>query len=212
MSRDLTHPPEETLLDLAASQLDRPHQLVLEAHLEHCAACRQGVGELAAPGGWWLEQLPSEAPSRELWQKLEREVAAPAPADPFAAHLPLPLALRQEFAGQPRPRWWSLGLNGGRVAVLFEDAVSNRCSAWVRCPVGGAFRVMSTWVFEQVTVLAGGYTDERGEFAAGDYAVYAPGSSHGPDTLDGDPCWTLFRLDGKVRFAGWRGALQRVFG
>ena len=25
-------------------------------------------------------------------------------------------------------------------------------------------------------------------------------------------CWTLFRLDGKVRFFGWRGALQRIFG
>lgn len=212
MSRDLTHPPEETLLDLAASQLDRPHQLVLEAHLEHCAACRQGVGELAAPGGWWLAQLPSEAPSRELWQKLEREVGAPAPVDPFAAHLPLPLALRQEFAGQPRPRWWSLGLNGGRVAVLFEDAVSKSLLCLGEMPGGRRFPRHEHLGFEQVTVLAGGYTDERGEFAAGDYAVYAPGSSHGPDTLDGDPCWTLFRLDGKVRFAGWRGALQRVFG
>jgi len=57
-----------------------------------------------------------------------------------------------------------------------------------------------------------GYADERGEFLAGDYAVYEPGSVHGPDTLDGDPCWTLFRLDGKVRFGGWRGALQRIFG
>lgn len=212
MSRDLTHPPEETLLDLAASQLDRPHQLVLEAHLEHCTACRQGVGELAAPGGWWLAQLPSEAPSRELWQKLEREVGAPAPVDPFAAHLPLPLALRQEFAGQPRPRWWSLGLNGGRVAVLFEDAVSKSLLCLGEMPGGRRFPRHEHLGFEQVTVLAGGYTDERGEFAAGDYAVYAPGSSHGPDTLDGDPCWTLFRLDGKVRFAGWRGALQRVFG
>ena len=57
-----------------------------------------------------------------------------------------------------------------------------------------------------------GVADERGEFLAGDYAVYEPGSVHGPDTLDGDPCWTLFRLDGKVRFGGWRGALQRIFG
>lgn len=212
MRRDLTHPLDETLLDLAASQLDRPHRVVLEAHLEHCAVCRQRVGELAAPGGWWLEQVPPEAPSRELWQKLERTLVAPALVDPFAAHLPLPLALRQEFVGQPRPRWWSIGLNGGRITVLLEDAVTKSLLCLGEMPGGRRFPRHEHLGFEQVTVLAGGYADERCEFVAGDYAVYEPGSVHGPDTLDGDPCWTLFRLDGKVRFGGWRGALQRIFG
>ena len=76
MSRDLKHPQDETLLDLAASQLDRPHQLVLEAHLEHCSACRKRVGELSAPGGWWLEQLPSEAPSGAVWERLDAGIDA----------------------------------------------------------------------------------------------------------------------------------------
>lgn len=212
MSRDLRHPHDETLLDLAASQLDRPHQLVLEAHLEHCGACRQRVGELAAPGGWWLEQLPSAAPSPALWERLERSVAAPPAADPFAARLPLPLSLRQELAGGSRPRWWSLGLNGGRVAMLLEDAVSKSILCLGEMPGGRRFPRHEHLGFEQVTVLAGGYADERGESFAGDYVAYEPGSVHGPDTLDGDPCWTLFRLDGKVRFEGWRGVAQRLFG
>lgn len=212
MSREPTHPQDESLLDFAASQLDRPHQLVLEAHLQHCAACRVRVGELAAPGGWWLEQLPSEAPSSELWEKLERRLAAPTPVDSFAADLPLPLSLRLELAGQPRSRWWSMLLNGGRVTVLLEDAISKSLLCLGEMPGGRRFPRHEHLGFEQVTVLAGGYTDERGEFVAGDYAVYEPGSAHGPDTLDGDPCWTLFRLDGKVRFAGWRGVLQRIFG
>jgi putative transcriptional regulator len=63
---------------------------------------------------------------------------------------------------------------------------------------------------EQATVLAGGYEDERGSFEAGDYVEYERGSEHGPDTLDGDPCWILFRLEGKVRFRGWRGLIQRL--
>ena len=212
MSRDLKHPQDESLLDLAASQLDRPHQLVLEAHLEHCGACRQRVDELAAPGGWWLEQLPSDAPSRDLWERLARAVAAPLPTDPFAPHLPLPASLRQELAGARRPRWWSVGLNGGRVTVLLEDAVSKSLLCLGEMPGGRRFPRHEHLGFEQATVLAGGYTDERGESFAGDYVVYEPGSVHGPDTLDGDPCWTLFRLDGKVRFAGWRGVLQRIFG
>ena len=212
MRRERTHPEDETLLALAASQLDRPHRLVLEAHLELCADCRQRVGELAAPGGWWLEQLPPEAPPHELWEMLQRQVAAPPPADPFALTLPLPASLRQELAGAPRPRWWSLGLNGGRVTVLFEDALSKSLLCLGEMPGGRRFPRHEHLGFEQVTVLAGGYADERGEFVAGDYQSYGPGTSHGPDTLDGDPCWTLFRLDGKVRFAGWRGRLQRILG
>lgn len=212
MRQEMAHPQDETLLDLAASQLDRPHRLVLEAHLEHCAICRQRVGELATPGGWWLEQLPCEAPSRGLWEKLERRVAVPPPADVFAPQLPLPASLRQELVGVRRPRWWSLGLNGGRVTVLFEDAVSKSLLCLGEMPGGRRFPRHEHLGFEQVTVLAGGYADERGEFVAGDYQSYEPGSVHGPDTLDGDPCWTLFRLDGKVRFAGWRGRLQRLLG
>ena len=212
MSREMTHPQDETLLDLAASQLDRPHKLVLEAHLEQCAACRQRVGELAAPGGWWLEQMPSEAPSPALWERPERQVVAPVPADSFAAGLPLPLCLRQELAGQRKPRWWSILLNGGRVSVLLEDTVTKSLLCLGEMPGGRRFPRHEHLGFEQVTVLAGGYADERGEFVAGDYQSYEPGSVHGPDTLDGDPCWTLFRLDGKVQFAGWRGRLQRIFG
>lgn len=212
MRREMIHPEDETLLDLAASQLDRPHQLVLEAHLEHCPACRRRVGELAVPGGWWLEQLPSAAPSAALWEKLERRVAAPPPTDPFAPHLPLPASLRQELAGTRRPRWWSFGLNGGRVAVLLEDAVTGSVLCLGEMPGGRRFPRHEHLGFEQAAVLSGGYCDERGESLAGDYVVYEPGSVHGPDTLDGDPCWTLFRLDGKVRFAGWRGVAQRIFG
>jgi anti-sigma factor ChrR (cupin superfamily) len=39
---------------------------------------------------------------------------------------------------------------------------------------------------EEVLVLAGGYRDERGEHAAGDYLRYPPGSVHAPVAL-GDP-------------------------
>ncbi len=211
MSRDLKHPQEETLLDLAASQLDRPHQIVLEAHLEHCDSCRRRVGELAAPGGWWLEQVRPEAPSRGLWDRLALAVDAPVPVDPFPVQVPLSRALRQELAGALPPRWRSLGLNGGRVTVLLQDAASKAILCLGEMPGGRRFPRHEHLGFEQAMVLAGGYSDERGESFAGDYVVYEPGSVHGPDTLDGDPCWTLFRLDGQVRFTGWRGLAQRLF-
>jgi len=212
MHRDRTHPDDEILTDLASSQLDRPLRLVLEAHLERCADCRRRVAELSGPGGWWLEQLPAEAPSPDLWDRLERQIGTPPAADPFAPHLPLPASLRQELAGQAKPRWWPFFLNGGRVTVLLEDPGTKARLCLGEMPGGRRFPRHEHLGWEHATVLAGGYCDERGEFVSGDYQCYEPGTEHGPDTLDGDPCWTLFRLEGKVRFEGWRGVVQRLFG
>jgi len=207
----MKHPGEETLLAAASGRLDRPHRLVVETHLELCPACRRSVAELATPGGWLLRGLPDEAPSPGLWGRLERQLAAPPPVDRLAPEIPLPEAIRRELALGERPRWHSLLLNGGRMAQLARDVASGAWLCLGFMPGGRRFPRHEHLGYEHAVVLSGGYEDERGEFVAGDYAVYEPGSAHGPDTLDGDPCWILFRLEGTVRFAGWRGQLQRLF-
>jgi putative transcriptional regulator len=98
------------------------------------------------------------------------------------------------------------------MAVLHDDAARGVKLMIGRMPPGKVFPRHEHLGFEQMVVLAGGYDDERGEFVAGDYAVYEPGSAHGPQTLDGDDCWILFRIDGPVRFRGWRGLVQRLAG
>ncbi|MCM2268632.1 MAG: cupin domain-containing protein [Thermoanaerobaculia bacterium] len=207
----MRHPDPETLLDHASGQLDLPMRVVLEAHLDQCASCRGEVAELAAPGGRWLANAAvQEAPSAALWSRLAAQIAAPAPPDPLAAEIPLPLAARRELPAGTRPRWWRLFLGGARMALLSTDPATGAHLAIGRMPGGLVFPRHEHVGFEHAVVLAGGYDDERGEFVAGDYAVYEPGSEHGPHTLDGDACWILFRLGGTVRFRGWRGALQRL--
>lgn len=208
-----THPPDETLAAAASGQLDRPHRIVIAAHVESCAQCRSRQGELAAPGGALLTELAGEAPPAALWERIDAAVskAAVEPlADRLDPALPLPAVVREELAGVPNPRWWSFFLKGGRMAVLFEDPVSGAQLCLGEMPGSRRFPRHLHLGFEQCTVLAGGYEDERGSFEAGDYAEYEPGSEHGPDTLDGDSCFILFRLEGKVRFRGWRGLLQRL--
>lgn len=204
------HPAEETILAAVSGELDRPHRIVIEAHLEHCPECRGRQAELARAGGSFLTELPGAAPSPALWQRLEQAVQGEPPADLTDPSWPLPAAVREELRGLPKPTWWSLLLKGGKIAVLLEDPVTKAQLCLGEMPGSKRFPRHEHLGFEQVTVLSGGYEDERGSFEAGDYAEYGPGSEHGPDTLDGDPCWTLFRLEGKVRFRGWRGLLQRL--
>jgi len=209
----MRHPDEDTLLDFAGGQLDLPMRLVIESHLELCESCRIQEAELAAPGGWRLQHAGASAaaPSRELWQRIEAALPAASAPDPIAPEIPLPEAARRELPITGKVRWWRWFLGGGRMAVLAEDAVSGSRLMLGEMPGGLVFPRHEHLGFEHAVVLAGGYDDERGEFLAGDYAVYEPGSEHGPHTLDGDPCWILFRLEGAVRFRGWRGAVQRLF-
>lgn len=208
----MRHPEADTLLDHASGQLDLPMRVVIEAHLGLCADCRARVAELAAPGGRLLAAAPAaEAPSDALWAKLEKRLGPAATADNIPDDLPLPLAARRELPADVRPRWWRWFLGGARMGLLTTDAGTGARLAVGRMPGGLVFPRHQHLGFEHAVVLEGGYDDERGEFLAGDYAVYEPGSEHGPHTLDGDDCWILFRIDGPVRFEGWRGAVQRLF-
>lgn len=210
----MQHPAVETLVAHASGHLDPALRVVIEAHLELCPACRAELAALAAPGGRLLGETPPDAvaPPADLWARLEARLPEAAGADPLPADVPLPLAARRELPPLGRVRWWRPMLRGARLAILAEDAATGTRLALAHMPGGKVFPRHEHLGFEHAVVLAGGYEDERGEFLAGDYVIYEPGSAHGPHTLDGDDCWILFRLEGMVRFAGWRGAVQRLAG
>jgi putative transcriptional regulator len=211
----MRHLPNETLVEHASGQHDLAARVLVEAHLDLCPACRDEHAELALPGGRLLAETAPALPPHELWTKIEAGLP-PAGDDGLPAELPLPLAARAELALRPAAegglRWWRLGLGGARMTQLAHDASTGVRLLVGHMPPGLRFPRHVHLGLEQVVVLSGGYDDERGEFVAGDYGVYEPGSEHGPETLDGDDCWILFRLDGPVRFRGWRGLLQRLMG
>lgn len=207
----LSHPGEETLAAAVSGQLDRPHHLVIMAHLEQCARCREIQAGLAAPGGELLAGISAEeAPPAALWRSIEAALDLPLANARLDPALPIPAAIRAELDGVARPHWWSRLLNGGRIAILLRDPVSRSQLCLGEMQGGRRFPRHLHVGSEQSAVLAGGYADERGTFEAGDYVEYERDSEHGPDTLEGDPCWILFRLEGGVRFRGWRGVVQRL--
>lgn len=210
----MQHPAVETLVAHASGHLDAALRVVIEAHLDLCAACRAELAALAQPGGRLLRDSPTPegGPPAALWARLEARLPEVSGSEGLPAEVPLPLAARRELPELGRVRWWRPMLRGARLAILSEDAATGVRLALAHMPGGKVFPRHEHLGFEHAVVLSGGYEDERGEFLAGDYVIYEPGSAHGPHTLDGDDCWILFRLDGMVRFAGWRGALQRLAG
>jgi putative transcriptional regulator len=208
------HPPEELLLAVASGQADLPHRVLVEGHLDACAACRATLAELSAPGGALLASLAPERPADRLWESLRTRIAAlppgPGPDDPRLAGLPLPQGARRELPPIPRIAWRSPLALGARMALLLRDRFTGSQLFVGHMPARRAFPRHLHLGPEDVLVLAGGYEDQYGTFEAGHYGAYAPGTEHRPFTEPDEECWVLFRQERPSLFFGWRGWAQRL--
>ena len=210
----MQHPPEELLLAVASGQADLPHRVMVEGHLDACAACRSALAELNAPGGALLASLVPETPAERLWESLRTRIAAlppgPGPDDPRLAGLPLPQGVRRELPPIPRLAWHTPLVRGARLALLLRDRFTGSQLFVGHMPARRAFPRHLHAGPEDVLVLAGGYEDQYGTFEAGAYGAYAPGTAHRPFTEPDEECWILFRLERPNLFLGWRGWAQRL--
>jgi putative transcriptional regulator len=201
----------------ALGELDRAGADELARHLDGCAACRAAMGELSAPGGALLENLPEMPIPPGLWESLKAKIDALPPVSPSRkafADIPLPKSVLHELPGLRSPediRWHRLPLRGARLARLLRDPVTGSVLLLGHMPPRRFFPEHIHLGPEDVLVLAGGYEDSFGTFEAGAYASYAPGSKHRPLTEPDEECWILTRLEKPNLFTGWRGWLQKWF-
>jgi putative transcriptional regulator len=208
------HPAEEILVAVASGQADLPHRVMVEGHLDGCAACRATMAEISAPGGALLASLPAERPPDLLWQRLRARVGALPPGgtagSPVLAGLPLPAGARRELPEMKELRWRKLPAHPARYAVLLRDRLTGSALVLGHMPPERGYPAHVHLGPEDILVLAGGYEDCFGAFETGAWAAYAPGSRHRPVTEPGEECWTLTRLEKPNLYLGWRGWLQRL--
>lgn len=211
------HPPEETLLGFSTGHADLAQRVLAEAHLAACAACRQTVAEMAAPGGRLLASLPARSPSAGLWERISAGLSTPPGAGALAGSqspadlLPLPAAARAELPILRPLRWRSAWKGSSQFALVHANPHDRGFLVAARAPRQSGFPAHEHLGPEDGVVLAGGYDDEFGSFEVGDYAVYEAGSRHRPETDRQEGCVILVRLELPNRFLGWRGLAQRLF-
>lgn len=91
------HPADAHLADYAAGRMRPGFDLVLAAHLERCAPCRQRVEMFEAAAGELMEELPETTVSDDLLAHTlalierdpSREAEPPVPATSIVERLPL---------------------------------------------------------------------------------------------------------------------------
>lgn len=65
---------------------------------------------------------------------------------------------------------------------------------------------------EYTLVVAGGFTDERGNYGPGDVLISGPDDFHQPVGDEGEVCFALAVRDGGLQFTGMLGFVQRMLG
>lgn len=65
---------------------------------------------------------------------------------------------------------------------------------------------------EYTLVVRGGFTDSAGSYGPGDLCIAGPQHTHQPIADEGEICYALAVTDGDLKFTGWLGVLQKLFG
>ncbi|MCE1238058.1 MAG: ChrR family anti-sigma-E factor [Hyphomicrobiales bacterium] len=228
------HPSDETLMAHAAGTLPAGPRLVLAIHLDGCRRCRDAVGRYEAVGGALLEtaepvtmaagsfealmaridaeagasEPTSPAPRGTVSGRPLRSVADAAPTAPTTPDgIPLPARLLRHRVG----RWRRLGpaLSWSRIAVAGAPDAN---VVLLRIPASGAAPRHGHTGREFTQVLAGGFSDGRDAYVAGDFDEVDEYVDHQP-VVDADgECICIAAVEGRLRIHGIGRLLQPFIG
>ncbi|MEP7009748.1 MAG: cupin domain-containing protein [Acidobacteriota bacterium] len=216
------HPPEDILLSFVSGEADLARRALIEGHLDGCPDCRASIRSLSVPGARLLAGMPGKAAdsagSSGLWDRLRARVAEIGPPPSFEtsplAQYPVPAGALRELGDRSgvEPQWRFAGTIGAAFTILSRDAGTGAMLLLGRIKPAKFFPEHRHAGLEEILILRGGFEDQYGDFTAGMYTSYEPGTVHRPWIDEQEPCWMLSRLEKPVEFLGWRGVAQRMLG
>jgi putative transcriptional regulator len=199
------HPSDLTLARLAAGTLGAGPELVVLTHLSGCAQCREGLRSFEAVGGAMLGEAPPARLSADAFARaLKRLDEADPRADPTprVLHRDLPPPLNAYEIGpwrfvHPGFRWRRLTLPESRDA----NVIMLKVAAGQPVPRHGHSGT------EYTQVLTGSFSDQLGQYRAGDCIEMDEEVNHQPIVDKDGECICLAAVEGRLRLSGWIGRL-----
>lgn len=208
------HPAPELLVDCATGALSPAASLMIELHLAFCTGCRRSLDVLLAAGGALLDALPpARLPSNLFGKTLQAldeaepaSVPVPATVPDFAAEWPRPL--RDRIVRLGYTDWRRLPAGFRAIPIPFPGS-EGRVYV-LKAPAGrGPFRHTHS-KDEWTVVLEGGFSDERGTYAAGDFVCAGREVEH-TVVADRGGCVCALLTRAAPVYTTWPGKLLRPF-
>ena len=200
------HPDISWLTDYAAGSLPDAHAVAVQSHLHFCHACRAQVRRLERLGSCLLEHAVdggnTEALLESTLAQLTDAPIAPTPVAPTAHRgwdFKLPTALAKLLPEAPAQlNWKSLG-RSLKISRLTAGSRQHEV-ALHHIRAGGKVACHDHGGNELTVVLKGSFSDQLGQYEAGDFIVRDKGEPHAPNAAEHEDCLCLTVVDAPVRF------------
>ncbi|HTR84827.1 MAG TPA: ChrR family anti-sigma-E factor [Reyranella sp.] len=207
------HPaPDELLLDYATGVLPEGPALAVALKLALDPEARRTVDRLRALGGALLEteEAVGDVDLEGALARLDGVAVGPRPAPPMPqqgqAWAPAPL--RSYIVGKD----WKRAFGGFERIELALHGDTHRV-ALLRLEPGKGLPLHKHVANEYTVVLQGGYTDNTGSYAVGDFAVGPGPQEHEPIADPGEPCIALIVVEKPIvltsKLGRWLNPLLR---
>jgi putative transcriptional regulator len=209
------HPPDEILIDYASGAVSEAESLMVDVHLDACPQCRRTVQAAFAIGGALLDSISPASLPNSLFDRTMQAIAAMepvsvrmpvAPAPPSFAAWPTPL--RNRLSSHPPGAWRRLPAGFRALRVPFADQSSHMLV--LKAPGGRGPARHSHVSDEWTVVLEGGFSDETGTYAAGDFGYMGKGDEHRIVAEPGEGCVCLLLIRDRPRYLTLAGKIMAL--
>ncbi len=211
------HLTDETIQDYSAGSLTVPMETLVACHLTVCSQCRRKAEMAENIGGSMFNDMEPVAVGSSAMDLLARaammpEHSAPATATskPTYAGVPLPLA-RQLPTGLEDLEWRRIA-PGIKQYNLSSQHRRYGAFQLLHLEPGVVLSAHSHNDRELTYLVQGSYTDEIGQFRAGDIAdLDGHDETHQPVVDSEEPCIALIATQSPVNYSGVFGKIMQPF-
>lgn len=207
------HPHPDQLVEFAAGSCRAGVSIAVSVHLHYCATCRQALSELESTSAVLFEQqapAPVAATAfASLMDRIEREPAAPAMAAEQPATRRFPRALASLLPDSLEQLEWRQPMKNLRVSRLLDDG--DLIIGLHHMKAGGRVPNHQHRGEEISVVLEGGFSDQLGSYAEGDFIRRSGKDTHSPRADAHEDCLILSVVEAPVKLTGPLGWIINPF-
>ena len=201
MKKIAHHVSDQLIATYLSGHLPYAYSLVVASHIELCDDCRTTLMACQTLAGIVLQRESPASVSPGLKSRvlelLDRPDFAESPGKPMESGI-FPTPIIQAIGGR-EPRWRSLG--GG----LRQQIICRRRDGSARLlyiPAGKSVPEHGHRGLELTLVLQGAFSDDTGEYRAGDVEIADDSIEHRPMVAGKAPCICLAATDNPLSFKG----------
>ncbi len=208
------HPQPEQLVEFAAGSSHTGMSVAISVHLHFCKYCRERVSELESTSAVLFEtQAPAPLAANafdQLMQRIQQEPAAQPTPPPPKAKSRFPRALQSLLPESLDELEWRHPMKNLSVTRLMTDE-TGMIIGLHHMKAGGRVPNHGHRGEEINVVLEGGFSDQKGSYAEGDFIYRTTGDIHAPQADAHGDCLMLSVVAAPVKLTGPLGWIINPF-